>query len=87
MTKPLVFNYGHYEKLRDYANDLLLDNEKLMADNRKLRKEVEELKRLNDGYTKILAKHQETVNKLMVHAADNGDIPYAVINEIKGETK
>ena len=70
MTKPLVFNYGHYEKLRDYANDLLLDNEKLMADNRKLRQEVTELKQLNDGYVKIIAKNQETNNKLMASVKD-----------------
>lgn len=76
MTKPLVFNYGHYEKLRDYANDLLLDNEKLMEDNRKLRQEVTELKQLNDGYVKIIAKNQETNNKLMasVQKQTGGDL-------------
>lgn len=76
MTKPLVFNYGHYERLRDMANDLIVDNQKLMDDNRKLRKEVEELKKLNDGYEKIIAKNQETNNKLMasVQKQTGGDL-------------
>lgn len=90
MTKPLVFNYGHYEKLRDYANDLLLDNEKLMADNRKLRQEVMELKQLNDGYVKIIAKNQETNNKLMasVQKQTGGDyIKRADAIEAVKETK
>ena len=67
MTKPLVFNYKDYEELRQAYKELLADNQTLMADNRKLRKELDDLKRLNDGYIKIIAKSQETANKLMTH--------------------
>ena len=63
--KPTVFNYKAYEELRKAYKDLLSDNQTLMADNRKLRAEVEELKKTNAGYTKVLAKSQDTVNKLM----------------------
>ena len=65
MTKPLVFNYKDHEELRAAYKELLADNQTLMADNRKLRQEVTELKQLNDGYVKIIAKNQETNNKLM----------------------
>ena len=58
MTKP-------FEELRQAYKELLADNQQLIADNRKLRQEVTELKRLNDGYVKIIAKNQETNNKLM----------------------
>ena len=67
MTKPLVFNYKNYEDLRQLCKQTLDDNQTLMADNRKLRQEVEELKRLNEGYVKVIAKSQETVNKLMAN--------------------
>lgn len=67
MTKPLVFNYKDYEDLRQLCKQTLDDNQTLMADNRKLRQEVEELKRLNEGYVKVIAKSQETVNKLMAN--------------------
>ena len=30
-NKPLVFNYGHYENLRDQANDMALEIEELRA--------------------------------------------------------
>ena len=65
MTKPLVFNYKDHEELRAAYKELLADNQQLIADNRKLRQEVTELKQLNDGYVKIIAKNQETNNKLM----------------------
>ena len=65
MTKPTVFNYKNYEELRQAYKELLADNQQLVADNRKLRQEVTELKLLNDGYVKIIAKNQETNNKLM----------------------
>ena len=65
MTKPLVFNYKDHEELRQAYKELLADNQQLIADNRKLRQEVTELKQLNDGYVKIIAKNQETNNKLM----------------------
>ena len=65
MTKPLVFSYKDYTDLRDSYKQLLEDNQTLMADNRELRKENAELKQLNDGYEKIIAKNQETTNKLI----------------------
>ncbi len=39
MTKPLVFNYKDHEELRQAYKDLLEDNNKLIADNKRLRKE------------------------------------------------
>lgn len=76
MTKPLVFNYKDHEELRAAYKELLVDNQTLMADNRKLRQEVTELKQLNDGYVKIIAKNQETNNKLMasVQKQTGGDL-------------
>lgn len=71
MTKPTVFNYKAFEDLRQAYKELLSDNQTLMADNRKLRAEVEELKRVNEGYTKVIAKSQDTVNKLMLEIADS----------------
>ena len=65
MTKPTVFNYKNHEELRQAYKELLADNQQLIADNRTLRKEVVELKQLNDGYVKIIAKNKETNNKLM----------------------
>lgn len=64
--KPTVFNYKAFEDLRQAYKDLLSDNQTLMADNRKLRAEAEELKKTNAGYTKVLDKSQDTVNKLML---------------------
>lgn len=39
MTKPIVFNYKDHEELRQAYKDLLEDNNKLIADNKRLRKE------------------------------------------------
>lgn len=66
MTKPLAFNYGHYETLRDKANDMAIEIAELNDKVKELQKENDELKRLNEGYTKMLAKSQSTVNKLLV---------------------
>ena len=68
--KPTVFNYKAFEDLRQAYKELLSDNQTLMADNRKLRAEVEELRKTNAGYTKVLAKSQDTVNKLMREVAE-----------------
>ena len=38
--KPLVFNYRKYEDLREAYRELLADNSKLAADNRRLRKKL-----------------------------------------------
>lgn len=65
MTKPLVFNYKRFEELRQAYKQLLEDNQTLTADNRKLRKENAELKALNEDYVKIIAKNQETNNKVL----------------------
>lgn len=65
MAKPIVFNYKSFEELRQAYRELLSDNQTLMADNRKLRGEVEELKKTNAGYTKVLAKSQDTANRFM----------------------
>lgn len=65
MIPKFIINKSH-EELRQAYKELLSDNQTLMADNRKLRAEVEELKRVNEGYTKVLAKSQDTVNKLML---------------------
>lgn len=65
MIPKFIINKSH-EELRQAYKELLSDNQTLMADNRKLRAEVEELKKTNAGYTKVLAKSQDTVNKLML---------------------
>ena len=39
MSKPIVFNYKRYEELRDAYKALLEDNNRLMADNKDLRKD------------------------------------------------
>ena len=43
MTKPIVFNYRKYEELRQAYKDLLMDNQKLMDDNRRLRNQLTNL--------------------------------------------
>lgn len=65
-----------FEELRQAYKELLADNQQLIADSRKLRNEVAELKQLNDGYVKIIAKNQETNNKLMasVQKQTDGDL-------------
>lgn len=40
MTKPLVFSYREHTELRDAYKQLLEDNQRLMADNRELRKKL-----------------------------------------------
>ena len=37
MTKPIVFSYSKYKELRDAYEQLLEDNNRLMADNKVLR--------------------------------------------------
>lgn len=39
MNKPLVFNYKEHEELKQAYKGLLEDNNKLIADNKRLRKE------------------------------------------------
>ena len=43
MTKPLVFNYKDHEELRQAYKDLLEDNQRLVADNRRLRNQLTNL--------------------------------------------
>ena len=79
MTKPLVFSYKEYTDLRESYKQLLEDNQTLMADNRELRKENTELKQLNDGYEKIIAKNQESTNKLIAELKrENTDLKVKV---------
>lgn len=65
-----------FEELRQAYKELLADNQQLIADNRKLRNEVAELKQLNDCYVKIIAKNQETNNKLMASVQKKTDGDY-----------
>ena len=39
MNKPLVFNYKEHEELKQAYKELLEDKNKLIADNKRLRKE------------------------------------------------
>lgn len=43
MAKPLVFNYKDHEELRQAYKDLLEDNQRLVADNRRLRNQLANL--------------------------------------------
>lgn len=43
LTKPICFNYKEYVELREAYESLLADNQKLAADNRRLRKIVANL--------------------------------------------
>ena len=48
LKKPICFNYGKYEELREAYKQILEDNQKLMADNRRLRDKVAKLETLCD---------------------------------------
>ena len=50
MTKPLVFNYNHYETLRDKCNDMALTIEELQA---KVNKQAEQIMLLKDENTNL----------------------------------
>jgi regulator of replication initiation timing len=43
MNKPLVFNYKEHEELKQAYKELLDDNNKLVADNRRLRDQIANL--------------------------------------------
>lgn len=43
MTKPLVFNYKKHKELKQAYKELLEDNNKLVADNRRLRDQIANL--------------------------------------------
>lgn len=43
MTKPLVFNYKDHEKLHQAYKDLLEDNQRLVAVNRRLQNQLTNL--------------------------------------------
>lgn len=57
--KPLVFNYGHYETLRDKCNDMAI--------------EIEELKKKNEEqmFTIMRLKEENTDLKLEVEKANS----------------
>ena len=42
-TKPICFSYKKYVELRDAYKQLLADNQKLTADNRRLREKLANL--------------------------------------------
>lgn len=44
LKKPICFSYREYVELREAYKALLADNQKLMADNRRLRDELDNLK-------------------------------------------
>ena len=44
MNKPIVFNYGKYKELRSAYKQLLEDNVKLKAENKRLEKQNAYLK-------------------------------------------
>ena len=43
MNKPIVFNYKEHEELKQAYKELLEDNNKLVADNRRLRDQIANL--------------------------------------------
>ena len=43
MNKPLVFNYTKHKELKQAYKELLEDNNKLVADNRRLRDQIANL--------------------------------------------
>ena len=43
MNKPLVFNYTKHKELKQAYKELLEDNNKLAADNRRLRDQIANL--------------------------------------------
>lgn len=43
LKKPICFSYREYVELREAYKSLLADNQKLMADNRRLREKVANL--------------------------------------------
>lgn len=56
MSKPICFSYKDYTDLREAYRQLLEDNQALMADNRKLRKEV--------------GRHLDKANELLMENTD-----------------
>lgn len=48
LKKPICFSYREYVELREAYKALLADNQKLMADNRRLRDKVAKLETLCD---------------------------------------
>lgn len=78
MNKPLVFNYKDYQDLREAYKKLLADNQRLLIDNRRLRKNVADLEtKLLDNLDAItwyncLAEEITTWKELR---NDNGIIP------------
>ena len=48
LKKPIRFSYREYTELREAYEALLADNQKLMADNRRLREKLAKLETLCD---------------------------------------
>lgn len=55
MTKPLVFNYRHYDSLREVANDQALEIAEKAEKIKSLEEEVSQLRQ-------IVNQQQETIN-------------------------
>lgn len=55
MTKPLVFNYRHYDSLRELANDQALEIAEKGEKIKSLEEEVSQLRQ-------IVNQQQETIN-------------------------
>lgn len=76
-NKPLVFNYGHYENLRDQANDMALEIEELRAkvekqmwevmavkgENTTLKCELESVQSKYDVAKSIIEIQQDIISK------------------------
>ena len=78
MTKPTVFNYGHYESLRDKCNDMAVTIAELTD---KVKHQAEEVNRLKEENTnlKIKCRILEADNKKLSTEA----IPVYKYEEVK----
>ena len=70
MTKPLVFNYGKYESLRDRCNEMAVDLADLTERCRKLTKENDELQITN---RRLQERLRNAEVKLRIMEGDRSD--------------
>jgi regulator of replication initiation timing len=69
MTKPTVFNYSHYDSLRDKCNEMAVDLAELTVKNQKLSKENDDLKVTN---RRLQERLRNAEVKLRIMEEDNG---------------
>lgn len=69
MTKPTVFNYSHYDNLRDRCNEMAVDLAELTVKNQKLSKENDDLKVTN---RRLQERLRNAEVKLRIMEEDNG---------------